>query len=191
MEENISWILGFLGFGFLGWGIWKWVSSSRAETPSETPETPETPPSAGDSGAIDEGKIEAQMSEINALIDATTAFFVESDGITISPRIIKAIIDIESSWNPYAEGSSGEIGLMQLMPTTAQWLGFTRPLVDLYEPVSNIRYGTKYLVYWRSRGMSEAQMVSCYNLGHLEYAESGKFKNQRYVDKFYKALSKY
>ena len=59
----------------------------------------------------------------------------------VSPHFIKAVIAVESCFNPRARGGLGEKGLMQLMPATAKMLG----VKNGYSPWQNIHGGTKYL----------------------------------------------
>lgn len=63
----------------------------------------------------------------------------------VPPDIILGVIHKESSGNPRALSSAGAMGLMQLMPATARGIGFTGPLSKLFEPETNVKYGTLYL----------------------------------------------
>jgi len=58
-------------------------------------------------------------------------------------QLIKCQVNQESSFNPRAVSSCGAIGLMQLLPATAEELGFTRD--ELYIPEKNLRAGIAYL----------------------------------------------
>lgn len=62
------------------------------------------------------------------------------------PEMVLAVIKKESSFNPRAKSSVGAVGLMQLMPDTAKWLGL-KDTSKLTDPRTNIRYGIKYLRY--------------------------------------------
>lgn len=59
----------------------------------------------------------------------------------LSPDLIRAVIQVESGFNPGAVSPKGAQGLMQLMPATARALG----VVDPFHPEDNIRGGVAYL----------------------------------------------
>jgi len=59
----------------------------------------------------------------------------------IDQALLKAVITVESGYDPKAVSSAGAVGLMQLMPRTAQRYGVT----DRYDPVENVHAGAHYL----------------------------------------------
>ncbi|HLG96731.1 MAG TPA: lytic transglycosylase domain-containing protein [Bryobacteraceae bacterium] len=60
---------------------------------------------------------------------------------SVSPVLVRAIIQHESAWQPGAVSSKGAMGLMQLMPATAEHYGVMHPFY-IHE---NIRGGVAYL----------------------------------------------
>jgi soluble lytic murein transglycosylase-like protein len=59
-------------------------------------------------------------------------------------EMVKAVIQTESDWNHKAVSTSGAIGLMQVLPSTAK-SEFDTPKQDLFDPYVNVTVGIKYL----------------------------------------------
>lgn len=69
----------------------------------------------------------------------------QAQGVDLA--LVLAVIQKESSFNPRAYNSgSGATGLMQLLPSTAKWMG-CKDTSKLTTPSVNIKYGVKYLKY--------------------------------------------
>ncbi|MBQ8506500.1 MAG: lytic transglycosylase domain-containing protein [Clostridia bacterium] len=69
----------------------------------------------------------------------------------LEPAYVSAVILAESSYNPQALSSVNAQGLMQITPSTAEWIAgkFDEEYVEgcLFSPETNIRYGCWYLGY--------------------------------------------
>lgn len=80
----------------------------------------------------------------------------------LDPALIKAVIYVESRFNPNAKSRRGAIGLMQLMPATAADMGVSNP----YSPSDNIRGGSKYLRWLMRRFDGNlSHVLAGYNAG--------------------------
>jgi soluble lytic murein transglycosylase-like protein len=71
-------------------------------------------------------------------------------------ELVKAIIDEESGWSPYAVSSKGAAGIMQLMPDTALRFGVhNRFRVD-----ENIRGGVAYLAWLNQKFNGDLRLIT-------------------------------
>lgn len=83
--------------------------------------------------------------------------------------IVDAVMRVESAYNPAARGDVGEVGLMQILPATADMLGFKGTREALAKPETNIAYGTEYLAgAWRLSNKDICTTVMKYRAGHGE-----------------------
>jgi soluble lytic murein transglycosylase-like protein len=85
----------------------------------------------------------------------------------ISVSLAHAIVLIESDYRPLARGMQGEVGLMQIKPSTARLMGYTGSVSDLFDPETNIKYGMKYLA--RAQELGDGTICGTilkYNGGH-------------------------
>ena len=103
--------------------------------------------------------------------DIARALIQESDKYKFDPIFLMAVIGNESSFNPIAIGTSGEVGLMQILPPTAEWISKKNNLPwmgadSLKDPVTNIRIGAAYLAHLRERYNCKSMLyLAAYNMG--------------------------
>src|SRR4051812_13600400 len=78
----------------------------------------------------------------------------------VPPEIALAVAKQESGFNQAARGRAGEIGVFQLMPATAEYLG-----VDPYSLDDNIAGGISYLHQMFQKFGNWADALAAYNAG--------------------------
>jgi soluble lytic murein transglycosylase-like protein len=83
----------------------------------------------------------------------------------VDPAIIAAVIEKESAGHPKAKGAAGEVGLMQILPGTAeQYCGVGWPKLEI--PDINIRCGARFLRFLHEKyNGNVAAMLVAYNAG--------------------------
>ena len=80
----------------------------------------------------------------------------------IRPDLVRAVMQVESAFNPRARSPKGALGLMQLMPATLRQYGVANP----FDPTENVRAGVTYLRALLDRyGNDETLALAAYNAG--------------------------
>lgn len=103
-------------------------------------------------------------------------------------KIAKAVVEVESNFNPGARGSAGEVGLMQIKPATARGIGYRGSTRALYDPETNLEWGMKYLAGAHKRaGGDLCGTILRYNAGH--YAKRMNPVSRRYCSKVKRILA--
>lgn len=98
-----------------------------------------------------------------------TAASCEARAKNLPAEFAVAVMEIESFYDPEAQGGDGEVGLMQIMPATARLMGFRGTLDELAEPHVNIRLGVRYLAAaFRLADGDLCTTVMKYRAGHAE-----------------------
>ena len=93
----------------------------------------------------------------------------EAEQVGLPPDIADAVVQVESAYDPGAVGGVGEVGLMQIRPTTAAMLGYRGTLAGLFEPETNVRYGIAYLGRaWQLADGDLCRTLMKYRAGHGE-----------------------
>lgn len=90
------------------------------------------------------------FAQRSRLYDATIKKYARQ--YQMDDRFVRAVIYSESSFRVNALGRAGEIGLMQVKPSTARAMGYRGTKNQLYLPENNIKYGIKYLRKARDAG---------------------------------------
>ncbi len=105
--------------------------------------------------------INATNAQILSLVDKHAA----ANGLPAA--FARAIVQIESKFNPRATGRQREVGLMQIKFATARGIGFTGTREELYDPDTNLKWGMKYLAMaWKLGGNNACGAVLRYQGGH-------------------------
>jgi soluble lytic murein transglycosylase-like protein len=122
--------------------------------------SPSAQPSGGSAGSRNDEATGGSVTVTDPKLDRIVREAAERHDL--DPALVKAVISTESNWNPYAVSRKGAIGLMQLIPSTAERFGVGNP----YDPAQNIEGGTAYLQELLDRYHGDLKKsLAAYNAG--------------------------
>lgn len=128
-------------------------------------------------------------------------FYVEeieafSNEFGVDKNLVYGVVYAESKFYSDAVSSVGAVGLMQIMPSTAEWIAVELKVEysgseQLKDPKTNIRFGCFYLAYLFDKFEDEEVVLFCYNAGEGIYLEESKNKQIDDIRKEYTGVDKY
>ncbi|RQR93339.1 MULTISPECIES: lytic transglycosylase domain-containing protein [unclassified Burkholderia] len=93
-----------------------------------------------------------------------------SRSFNVPPELLRAVIDVESGYNPKAVSDKGALGLMQLMPETARRFSGG----DMFDPRANVLTGARYLRFLLNLFKENVELtLAAYNAGENAVIRAG------------------
>lgn len=163
-------MLGAVALVAAGYLLWRYMQQAAASTVAPDVGASVDPAQAWQpqqpAQVVPVGNIDPQQA-----LDIVNTLNAAEFGGFFDPRDVMAVITVESRFNPRAVGTSGEIGLMQVMPATARQFGYP-DATALFDPVEGIRAGMRvlrwtwdYLAQRLGTNPTELQWFGAYNAG--------------------------
>jgi hypothetical protein len=119
----------------------------------------------GSTGSKSETTSKSGKTATNDRYGTIISRHASANGVPLN--LARAVIRIESNFRANARGSAGEVGLMQIKPSTARAMGYGGSANGLYDPETNIKYGMKYLgLAQKLGGGTVCGTILKYNAGH-------------------------
>ena len=121
-------------------------------------------PAEPQSDSVPEEILATSPAKIDSIIDRVSSHY------QVDPKLVHAMIRVESNYDPSAVSSKGAMGLMQLIPATAHRFGVQNP----FDPKQNVQGGVSYLKYLLHLfGGNLPLSLAAYNAGEERVIQSG------------------
>ena len=121
----------------------------------------------------------AHNGQYGAVVDAVDRYpiphWMPRNGWRIDPALALAHMRQESNFRPDVVSPAGAVGLMQVLPTTANAMARVNGVssANLFDPTSNIEHGQSFIETMRRSGATQGQLpkvIAAYNAGPLPVA---------------------
>jgi soluble lytic murein transglycosylase-like protein len=138
------------------------------------------------------------LAQANAIADLAPEEFrspvvAAASRFGLDPRILAAIITVETEWNPRAVGLHGERGLMQILPSTGEYLARKAGLTeyDLADSATNLALGASYIASLLEEYGDLQTALAAYNGGPTAAEHAADNIYARKVLRKYRAQARY
>lgn len=135
-------------------------------------EAPRPKAEAFDYSALEKMGAAGSMTSVNSALRTQFAPLIAQVATEygLEAPLLHAIITVESGYNPQAKSPAGAIGLMQLMPGTAQKYGVR----NIWDPLENLHGGARYLRFLLGMFPDKLDLVlAAYNAGEEAVMRAG------------------
>jgi soluble lytic murein transglycosylase-like protein len=134
-----------------------------------------TPQPQSEAASQDAAAIQANRDKIEKMVHEV------AERYHVDPALIRAVVETESHWNPAAVSRRGALGLMQLVPETAQRMGVN----DVFDPKQNLDGGVHYLRSLLERYNGDLdKALAAYNAGPGAVDRAGGIPRYRETRKY-------
>lgn len=113
----------------------------------------------------------SQANPVSTPVHYSEQIYASATRHEVDPYLVAAVIKVESNWDAGVQSHAGAVGLMQLLPSTAetmQHLGYVSSAYavnNLQDGPTSIEFGSAYLQYLSQHLDNEVEVIAAYNAG--------------------------